>query len=84
MVQSDAIPSYCFSSLFQFSTEQMSTQHRIDNIIDALQEALTKCQSVDYRDDAKCNDSAPFAIGWTSSTIKNALFDLNILKQELN
>jgi len=62
----------------------MSTQHRIDNIIDALQEALTKCQSVDYRDDAKCNDSAPFAIGWTSSTIKNALFDLNILKQELN
>jgi len=62
----------------------MSTQHRIDNIIDALQEALTKCQSVDYRDDVKCNDSAPFAIGWTSSTIKNALFDLNILKQELN
>jgi len=62
----------------------MNAQHRIDNIIDALQEALTKCQSVDYRDDAKCDDSAPYAIGWTSSTIKNALFDLNIVKQELN
>lgn len=62
----------------------MSTQHRIDNIIEALQEALTKCQSVDYRDDAKCEESPPFAIGWTSSTIKNALIDLNNLKQDLN
>ena len=61
----------------------MNTQHRIDNIIEALQEALTKCQSVDYRDDAKCDDSAPFAIGWTSSTIKNVLFDLNNLKRDL-
>lgn len=62
----------------------MSTQHRIDNIIAALQEALTKCQSVDYRDDAKCDDSPAYAIGWTSSTIKNVLFDLNNLKQDLN
>jgi len=61
----------------------MNTQHRIDNIIDALQEALTKCQLVDYRDDAKCDDSAPFAIGWTSSTIKNVLLDLNNLKRDL-
>ena len=62
----------------------MSTQHRIDNIIDALQEALTKCQTVDYCDDAKSEQSAPFALGWTSSTIKNALIDLNKLKQDLN
>jgi hypothetical protein len=62
----------------------MSTQHRIDNIIEALQEALTKCQTVDYKDDAKSEESAPYAIGWTSSTIKNALFDLNQLKQDLN
>lgn len=62
----------------------MSTQHRIDNIIAALEEALIKCQSVDYHDDAKCDDSPAFAIGWTSSTIKNALFDLNNLKQDLN
>lgn len=62
----------------------MNTQHRLDNIIEALQEALAKCQSVDYRDDANCDDSAPFAIGWTSSTIKNVLFDLNNLKQDLN
>jgi len=62
----------------------MSTQHRIDNIIEALQEALTKCQTVDYKDDAKSEESAPFTIGWTSSTIKNALFDLNQLKQDLN
>jgi hypothetical protein len=62
----------------------MSTQHRIDNIIDALQEALTKCQLVDYHDDAKCEQSPPYVLGWTSSTIKNALFDLNQLKQDLN
>jgi len=62
----------------------MNTQHRLDNIIESLQEALTKCQSVDYRDDAKCDDSAPFAIGWTSSTIKNVLIDLNNLKQDVN
>ena len=62
----------------------MNTQHRLDNIIEALVEALTKCQSVDYRDDANCDDSAPFAIGWTSSTIKNVLIDLNNLKQDLN
>jgi len=62
----------------------MNAQHRIDNIIDALQEALTKCQSVDYHDDAKCEESPAFAIGWTSSTIKNALIDLNNLKQDLN
>jgi len=61
----------------------MNTQHRIDNIIESLEEALAKCQSVDYRDDAKCDDSAPFAIGWTSSTIKNVLFDLNNLKRDL-
>jgi len=57
----------------------MSNQHRIDNIIDALQEALTKCQSVNYRDDATCDESPAFAIGWTSSTIKNVLLDLNNL-----
>jgi len=57
----------------------MNTQHRIDNIIDALQEALTKCQSVDYHDDAKVDDSPAFAIGWTSSTIKNVLLDLRNL-----
>lgn len=62
----------------------MTQQHRIDNIIDALEEALTKCQTVDYHDGAKSEESAPYAIGWTTSTIKNALFDLNQLKQDLN
>jgi hypothetical protein len=62
----------------------MNTQHRIDNIIEALEEALTKCQSVDYHDDAKCEQSPPYILGWTSSTIKNALIDLNQLKQNLN
>ena len=62
----------------------MSTQHRIDNIIDALEEALTKCQTVDYHDGAKSEESAPFAIGWTTSTIKNALIDLKQLKQDCN
>ncbi len=62
----------------------MNTQHRIDNIIDALQEALEKCQTVNYNEDAKVEESAPYAIGWTTSTIKNALIDLNKLKQDLN
>ena len=61
----------------------MNNQHRIDRVIESLEEALAKCQSVDYSDDAKCDDSAPFAIGWTSSTIKNVLFDLNNLKRDL-
>jgi len=61
----------------------MSTQHRIDNIIDALQEALTKCQLVNYHDNAKTEQSPPYVLGWTSSTIKNALIDLNQLKQDL-
>lgn len=62
----------------------MNTQDRIDYVIEALQVALTKCQSVDYSDDAKCEENTGYVIGWTSSTIKNALYDLNILKQDLN
>jgi hypothetical protein len=62
----------------------MNTQHRIDNIIEALQEALEKCQLVDYSEGAKTEQSPPYVLGWTSSTIKNALFDLNQLKQDLN
>ena len=61
----------------------MNNQHRIDRVIESLEEALAKCQSADYSDDAKCDDSAPFAIGWTSSTIKSVLFDLNNLKRDL-
>ena len=56
----------------------------LESVIDALQEALAKCQSVDYHDDAKIEQSAPYVLGWTSSTIKNALIDLNKLCQDLN
>ena len=37
-----------------------------------------------FADEGHSGFSAPYAIGWTSSTIKNALFDLNQLKQDLN
>jgi hypothetical protein len=56
----------------------------LESVIDALQEALEKCQTVNYNEDAKAEESAPYAIGWTTSTIKNALIDLNKLKQDLN
>jgi hypothetical protein len=55
----------------------------LESVIDALQEALEKCQTVNYNEDAKVEQSAPYAIGWTSSTIKNALIDLNKLRQDL-
>ena len=56
----------------------------LESVIDALQEALTKCQAVNYHDDAKSEESAPYALGWTTATIKNALIDLNKLRQDLN
>jgi hypothetical protein len=62
---------------------RLITQRRFDCIIESLQDALVKCKSVNYHDDAKCDDSPPFIIGWTSSTIKNVLIDLNNLKEDV-
>jgi hypothetical protein len=61
----------------------MNIQHRFDCIVESLQDALAKCQSVNYRDDAKCEDSAPYTIGWASSTIEEVLIDLNNLKEDV-
>lgn len=58
------------------STRAKITQDRINYAIKSLEDALVKCQSVDYNDDARIDQTPAFVVGYTSSTIKNALIDL--------
>jgi len=39
--------------------------------------------TVNYNDDAKCEESPAYLIGWSTSTIKNALFDLENIQELL-
>jgi hypothetical protein len=59
-------------------------QDRINYVITSLEDALLKCISVDFTDDAKMDQSPAYVIGYTSSMIKNALADLKGVANDLN
>lgn len=58
-------------------------QDRINYVIQTLEDALSKCQSTDYNEDAKMEQTPAYVVGYTSSTIKNALIDLQAAINDL-
>lgn len=55
-----------------------------DLIVENLQKALDVCNRVDYSKDAECDNTPPFAVGWTKSTLKNLMIDLNRILEDNN
>jgi hypothetical protein len=47
-----------------------------------VQNALDVCERVDYHDEAKCEDTAPYAVGWSKATLKNLVIDLNRILED--
>ena len=60
------------------------TQNRINYAIETLEHALSICNDVDYHDDAKCEQSPAYVIGYSTSSMKNALIDLKAVRNDLN
>ena len=52
-------------------------RYEFDSIMESIQKALDVCERVDYRDDAEVENTPPYAVGWTKSTLKNLMIDLN-------
>ena len=48
-----------------------------DLIVENVQKALDVCERVDYHHDAEVENTPPYAVGWTKSTLKNLMIDLN-------
>lgn len=59
-------------------------QTRINYAMKSLENALSVSDSVDYHDDAKIDQSPAYVIGYSTSTIKNVLFDLKTALEYLN
>jgi hypothetical protein len=59
-------------------------QSQFESIVESVKSAIDVCERVDYSDDAKCEDSAPYAIGWSKSTLKNLMIDLNRILEDSN
>lgn len=59
-------------------------QDRINYVITSLEDALFKCLSVDFTDNAKMEESPAYVIGYMSSMIKNAVSDLKVVSNDLN
>jgi len=59
-------------------------RYQFDSIMESIQKALDVCERVDYNDDAKCEDTAPYAMGWSKSTLKNLVTDLNRILEDSN
>jgi hypothetical protein len=53
------------------------TRYEFDTIVENVQKALDVCERVDYTEEAKCEDTPPYAVGWTKATLKNLMIDLN-------
>ena len=51
-------------------------QDRVDFVIKSLEHTLKLCENVNYNDDAKCEQQPAYLIGWSTSTIRNAIMDL--------
>ena len=59
-------------------------RYQFDSIMESIQKALDVCERVDYNDDAKCEDTAPYAVGWSKATLKNLITDLNRILEYSN
>ena len=59
-------------------------RYEFDSIMESIQKALDVCERVDYSDDAKCEDTAPYAVGWSKATLKNLVIDLNRILEDSN
>jgi hypothetical protein len=59
-------------------------RYQFDSIMESIKSALDVCERVDYDDDAKCEDTAPYAVGWSKATLKNLVIDLNRILEDSN
>lgn len=59
-------------------------QDRINYTIKKLEETIDKCSNVDYTDNAKCDDTPAYLIGWCYATLKHAVMDLQSAQQMIN
>ncbi len=59
-------------------------RYQFDSIMESIKSALDVSERVDYDDDAKCEDTAPYAIGWSKATLKNLVIDLNRILEDSN
>jgi len=59
-------------------------RYQFDSIMESIKSALDVCERVDYNDDAKCEDTAPYAVGWSKATLKNLVIDLNRILEDSN
>ena len=59
-------------------------RYQFDSIMESIKSALDVCERVNYNDDAKCEDTAPYAIGWSKATLKNLVIDLNRILEVSN
>lgn len=59
-------------------------RYQFDSIMESIQKALDVCERVDYHDEAKCEDTAPYAVGWSKATLKNLVTDLNRILEDSN
>ena len=60
------------------------SRYEFDTIVENVQKALEVCERVDYSKDAECDNTPPFAVGWTKSTLRNLMIDLNRILENNN
>jgi hypothetical protein len=59
-------------------------RYEFDSIMESIQKALDVCERVDYSDDAKCENTPPYIVGWSKSTLRNLVTDLNRILEYSN
>lgn len=60
------------------------TLNRINHVIKTIEDALSICDNVDYHDDAETKQSPPYVIGYSTTSMKSALFDLKAVRNDFN
>lgn len=59
-------------------------QDRISFAIKSLEDALKKCENVNYTDKAGTYDKPTFVIGWTIGVLRSTIVDLKQTLKDLN
>ena len=59
-------------------------QDRISFTIQTLEDALKKCERVDYTENAGSYDKPTYIIGWCTAILRNSIIDLKKSLKELN
>jgi len=59
-------------------------RYEFDSIMESVQKALDVCERVDYSDEAKCENTPPYIVGWSKSTLRNLMIDLNRILEYSN